>query len=278
MALSRNPESQPAIHPTAIIDPTARLAENVTVGAYAMIHAHAIVQEGNRIEAHAIIGPNTRIGKHNHIHPYAIIGTDSQDAKFQGEETGLIVGDHNIFREFVTINRATGQGSATRVGSHCRFLAYTHIAHNCVVEDGVIMANCAELAGEVHIEKNAILGGLVGVHQFCRIGRHSIVGACSKVTQDIPPFITADGHPARPRGINSIGLRRHQFSAEDIKKIKQAYKMIFRSGMRLEEALDVLEKQQGEMGAIQELVNFIRSSKRSIPRPRISNEEPEDFI
>ena len=193
------------VHPTAVVHPTARIAPDASVGPYAIIETETTIGPGCRIDAHAVVGPHTTLGARNRVHHHAVVGTDSQDGKFQGETSYLVVGDDNTFREFVTVNRATGEGKETRIGSRCRLLAYSHVAHNVVVEDDVILANCAEVGGECFIGHCAILGGLVGVHQFCRIGAHVIVGACSKVTQDILPYITADGHPRAPAGSQRRG-------------------------------------------------------------------------
>jgi UDP-N-acetylglucosamine acyltransferase len=268
MTKNSEPETGPRIDPKAIVSSSAKIAEDATIGAFAIIGENAEIGPGCRVEAHAVIGDNTRLGRGNHVHHYAIIGTESQDAKFQGEFTRLEIGDNNIFREFVTVNRATGAGKATRIGSNCRLLAHAHVAHNCALEDGVILANCAELAGEVVVEENAIIGGLVGIHQFCRVGRHAIVGACSKVTQDIPPYMTADGHPARPRGVNVIGMRRHRFPNESIDAVKQAYRILFLRGLLLREALEALKSEFPQSPEVGHLVRFIESTSRAVARPR----------
>lgn len=269
------PQAQPHIHPAAVVDPTASLADDVRVGPYAIVGPRAALGPGCVVEAHAVIGPLTTLGARNRVHHHAVVGTDSQDGKFQGEEAYLTVGDDNIFREFVTVNRATGQGKATRIGNGCRLLAYAHVAHNTVLEDGVILANCAEVGGECYIGRHAILGGLVGVHQFCRIGAHTIVGACSKVTHDILPCMTADGHPARPRGINAIGLRRHGFSEEAIAGLKDAYLELFARGHRFEEGLEILRAQQGNVPEVREILDFVAASQRGVARPRrLAEEDP----
>ena len=266
----------PAIHPTAVIDASARLADGVEVGPFAIIEAGVEIGEGSTIAGHAVIGQDTRIGRNNVIHHHAIVGTASQDGKWLGERTGLIVGDDNVIREFATLNRATGEGNVTRVGNRCRLLSYSHVAHNTVIEDGVVLANCAEVGGEALVEEGAIVGGLVAVHQRCRIGALSIVGAGSKVTQDVLPFITADGHPARPRGLNLIGLRRRGFSPEAVSHIKAAYRCLFRKGVRLEEALDALCRDHAESPEVMRMVEFIRSSERKIARPRGRGAEADE--
>jgi len=256
------------VHPTAIVDPSVHLPESVVVGPYAIIEADVEIGSDCHIEGHAVIGSGTRMGARNRVQHHAIIGTDSQDMKFGGEPTGLMIGDDNIFREFVTVNRATGKGSATRIGSGCRLLAYSHVAHNCLLGDGVILANCAELGGEVTIESHAILGGLVGVHQGCRIGAHAIVGACSKVSLDIAPYVTADGHPARPHGLNLIGLKRHGFDRETREVLKKAYHLIFLKGLLLQDAVAMLEVSWPNIAEVAHLIQFILGSHRGLARPR----------
>jgi UDP-N-acetylglucosamine acyltransferase len=259
---------QPLVHPTAIVDASSLLLDNVEVGPYAIIEANVVIGGGCRIAGHAVIGRGTRMGRNNHVHHHAIIGTESQDMKFHGEETALEIGDNNVFREFVTVNRATGKGKATRIGSGCRLLAYSHVAHNTVLEDGVVLANCAEVGGEVLVERHAIIGGLVGVHQFCHIGAHAMVGACSKINLDIPPYVTADGHPARPRGLNLIGLRRFRFAPEAIAALKTAYQILYRRGVRLSEALEILTREYAGFPEVMHMVQFIQNSRRKVARPR----------
>lgn len=263
------------IHPTAIVADSARLAEDVVIGPYAVIGEGVRMGSGCRVMAHVVIDAGAVIGVQNQFFPHAVIGTDSQDAKYQGEDTRLVIGDDNIFREFVTINRATGAGSQTRIGNHCRFLAYSHVAHNCRVENGVVLANCAELGGEVVVEQNAILGGLVGVHQFCHIGAYAIVGACSKVTQDILPFVTADGHPARPRGLNRVGLKRNGFSGEQVQALKQMYRLLFLKSLPMAESLKQIEGELGESEDVSRCLRFIQASQRKLSRPRGDQAEAE---
>jgi UDP-N-acetylglucosamine acyltransferase len=266
------------IHPTAVIDPSAELAEDVRVGPYAIVEAGSWIGAGCAVGPHAVIGRNVRLGRDNQISHHAVIGTESQDSKYRGEWTGLEVGDGNVFREFVTVNRATGEGKVTRIGSGCRLLAYSHVAHNSAIGDGAVLANCAQVGGEVVIEEAVILGGLVGVHQFCRVGAYAIVGACSKVTQDILPFVTADGHPARPHGLNLVGLKRHGFSEEVISTLKAAYHCLFRKGARLEEALETLSRDCERSPEIARIVEFIRSSQRKIARPRKRDHDLPDPV
>lgn len=265
----------PRIHPTALVHANAELHPSVSVGPYAIIEADTVIGADCTILAHAVVGAGTRMGKKNRLHHHAVVGTDSQDKKYQGGKTRLEIGDGNVFREFATANRGTAEGSATTIGNGCLFLASSHVAHNCVVEDGVIMANSAALAGEVTVGRHAVLGGLVGVHQFCRIGAYAIVGACSKVTQDILPFTMADGHPARPRGLNRVGLLRHGFSEDSLQRLKSVYKQIFRKSASLEEAIVFLEEKESLSWEAGLLLDFIRQSGRSLARPRSGQSDDE---
>lgn len=260
--------SVPSIHPTAVVDPSAQLAAGVQVGPYALIGPRVTIGEGSVIAGHAVIGSDAALGRRNIVHHHAVLGTDSQDRKFRGETTGLIAGDDNVFREFVSVNRATGEGKATRIGNGCLLLAYTHVAHNCVVGNEVILSNSVQIGGECIVEDYAIVGGLVGIHQFCRVGAYAIVGGCSKVTQDILPFLTADGHPARPHGLNLTGLRRRKFAPEVISILKKAYQRIFERGLLLQDALEGLARDYADCPEVQRLVAFASASRRNIARPR----------
>ncbi len=254
------------IHPTATIHPSAIIAEGAEIGAYVNIGEEVFIGEGTVIQHHTHIEKWTRIGKNNKIFPFVVIGTPPQDLFYQEEKTFVEIGDENIIREFSTIHRASGKEKVTRVGSHNYLMAYSHIAHNCVVGNYVVMANCASLAGHVEIMDHAVIGGLVGIHQFCRIGKLAIIGACSKVSMDVCPYLKADGHPLKIYGLNSIGLKRKGFSKETIKALKKAYRIIFRSSQALKESLQLLEKEEGDIKEIQELIGFIRTSKRGFHR------------
>jgi UDP-N-acetylglucosamine acyltransferase len=260
--------SAPIIHPTAVIDPSAQLAAGVQVGPYALIGPRVTLGEGCVIAGHAVVGSDAALGRRNIVHHHAVLGTDSQDRKFRGETTGLVIGDDNVFREFVSVNRATGAGKATRIGNGCLLLAYTHVAHNCVVGNEVILSNSVQIGGECVVEDYAIVGGLVGIHQFCRVGAYAIVGGCSKVTQDILPFLTADGHPARPHGLNLTGLRRRKFAPEVISILKKVYQRIFERGLLLQDALEGLTRDYADCPEVQRLVAFAGASRRNIARPR----------
>ena len=255
------------IHPTAIIDPSAQLAKDVEVGPYAIIGPNVRVGTGSRIGAHAMIDSWTDIGKDNHIYQFASVGAPPQDLKYGGEETHLKIGDRNRIREFATLHRGTADGGGlATVGSDCLFMAYSHVAHDCIVHDHVILANGATLAGHVEVEQHAIIGGLAAVHQFCRLGCHTMISGGAMVAQDIPPFTVAQGDRAKTVGLNLIGLKRRGFSEDTVRGLKQAYRLIFRSGQRLEQALDAIANDIDSSPELEHFVTFIKSSQRGIAR------------
>lgn len=255
------------IDPRAAVDPSARLAENVTVGAFAVIGAQVEIGAGSVIGPHAVIQGPTRIGRDNRIFQFASIGGMPQDKKYHAEPTWLEIGDRNSFFEFVTINRGTAQDRGkTSVGNDNWIMAYVHVAHDCQLGNNIILANNTTLAGHVSIEDWAILGGFTKVHQFCRIGAHSFTGMNVDITRDIPPYIMVSGTPVEPRGINSEGLQRRAFSAEQIRNIKNAYRVLYRSGLRLQEALAQLRALSATQPELTCLVKFLESSERSITR------------
>ncbi len=256
----------PAIHPTAVVDPAAIIGPATTIGAYSVIGAGVTLGEGCRVHNHVSISGPTQIGDGNEFYPFCSIGQRSQDLKYQEEPTYLEIGNHNTFREFVTANRGTAPGSATKIGSHGTFLAYAHIAHDCTVGNHVIFSNNGTLAGHVTVGDHAVIGGLSGVHQFCRIGDHAIIGGCTKIVQDVPPFLIADGNPAEVRGVNMIGLERRGFSAESIRELREAYKIIYRSNKNTAQALEQLREQFAKSDAVGTLISFITSSDRGIVR------------
>lgn len=255
------------IHSTAVIDKSAEIASGVEIGPYAVIGKGVIIGEGTKIGAHAVIEGPARIGRECRIFPFASIGSIPQDLKFRGEHTELIIGDRNTFREFVTVNRATaGGGGKTVIGSDGLFMAYSHIAHDCHIGDFVIMANAATLAGHITIEDHAIIGGLVAVHQFVRIGAYAMVAGFSGVSQDIPPYILASGNRTRLYGLNIVGLRRHGFNPETIAKLKMAYRILFRSGLPMSKAVEKVKKEIQGCVEVDHLISFIEGSKRGICR------------
>ncbi len=256
-----------ALHPTGIIHPTAELSDGVEVGPYAIIGEEVKIGSGCRVHAHAHIAPYTTIGPRCEIYPFASIGTLPQDLKFDGRRTETIIGTDNIIREFVTINRASvGGDGTTRVGDHNFLMAYTHVAHDCIVGSNVVMANGATLGGHVTVDDYAVLGGLCAVHQFARIGTHAHIGGGSMVANDIPPYVLAVGDRARLFGLNLIGLRRRRFPNEVLKALKECYRIVFRSGMLLGLALEEAERKLGQVAEVRIFVDFIRSSRRGITR------------
>ncbi len=255
------------IDPRAIIDPSARLAGDVVVGPWSIIGPDVEIDSGTVIGPHAVVRGPTRIGKNNRIFQFTSVGEECQDKKYAGEPTELVIGDHNVIREGVTIHRGTVQDSGiTRIGSHNLFMANAHVAHDCVIGDNVIMANNVAVAGHVHVGDWAILGGFTAVHQFCRIGAHVMCGAGSVVLKDIPAYVMANGNSAKPHGINAEGLRRRGFSAESISAIKRAYKVIYRQQLTLDKALEVLQQMALVTPALQPLIASLQDSSRGIIR------------
>ena len=253
------------IHQTAIIHPGAKLADNVSVGPYSIIGDNVEIGEGTVIESHVVIKGITSIGKNNHFYQFGSIGEDCQDKKYAGEPTRLVIGDNNVFRESVTVHRGTVQDSSlTQIGSNNLFMAYVHVAHDCIIGDDNILANCATLAGHVHMGDNIILGGMTAVHQFCKIGSHSFSGGGSVVLRDIPPYVMVGGNT--PHGINSEGLRRRGFAKETITEIRRAYKVLYRSGNRAQEAVLALNEMAQKTPEIQMLADFVANSSRGIVR------------
>jgi UDP-N-acetylglucosamine acyltransferase len=255
------------IHPTALVDPSAQLDDDVEVGAYAIIGADVVIGRGTRIGPHTLVQGPTEIGRDNRVFQFASVGEDPQDKKYGGERTGLKIGDRNVVRESATIHRGTLQGGGeTCIGNDNLFMAYSHVAHDCVIGDQVIMANAASLGGHVVIEDWAILGGFTIVHQFCRIGAHSFSAMGSVVSKDVPPYVTIDGHPAVPRGINSEGLKRRQFTSGQISAIRRAYRLLYLSNLKLGEATRALETLAEEEPVVGLITDFLSASARSIVR------------
>lgn len=254
------------IHPQAVVDPRAELADDVTVGPFAVIGPDVRIDSGTSVGPHAVIEGPTRIGRDNRIYQFVSLGTAPQDKKYRGEPTELIIGDRNLIREYCTFNRGTVQDLGyTKIGSDNWIMAYVHLAHDCVVGDHTIFANGATLAGHVTIEDYAILGGFTLVHQFVRVGAYAFTGMGSAVSRDVPPYVTASGNLAEPHGLNAEGLRRNGFAAEQIARLRRAYKTLYRSGLRLEEALGELRKDV-EHPEIARLLHFLEGSRRSIIR------------
>lgn len=255
------------IHPQSVIDPKARLDSSVSVGPFSVIGADVEIAAGTVIGPHVVIQGPTRIGRENRIHPFASIGGAPQDKKYAGEPTTLEIGDRNDIFESVTLNRGTAQDKGTtKIGSDNWLMAYVHVAHDCVLGDNVIMANNATLAGHVDIEDWAILGGFSKIHQFVRIGAHSFTGMNVDITRDVPPYVMVSGTPVEPHGINSEGLKRRGFTADQLRNIKNAYKVLYRSDLRLEEALQQLKILGETQPEVALMARFLEKSERSITR------------
>lgn len=254
------------IHPTAIIHPGALLGANCEIGPYCVIGEHVMLGDGCKLHSHVVVDGHTRLGKENEVFPFASIGLKTQDLKWKGGLTRTEIGDRNTFREYVTIHSATSDGEVTKVGSHNHILAYCHLAHNVTVGDYVIMSNVATLAGHVTVEDRAVIGGLAAVHQFCRIGKFAMIGGCSKVVQDVPPFMMADGNPAETRTINKVGMERHGVSEAAIAALKQCYRILFREGLTIPNALAKIEQEVPPLPEVAQLVAFVRSSERGISK------------
>ena len=255
------------IHPTAIVHPGARLADDVTVGPYAIIEDNVVIGRGCKVGAHAVIKPFVEMGEDNIIYQFASVGEIPQDLKFGGEETRLVIGSRNRFREFVTLNRATsGGGGVTTIGDDCFFMAYSHVAHDCNIGNNAVIANAVQIGGHVHVGEHAVIGGSCAIHQFCRIGEQSMIGGGSAVVQDVPPFVNATGNRAVLHGLNLVGLRRRGFSDGTVSALKKAYRLIFRSGLTLKDAKARVQAEVEDLPEVRRFVEFIESSERGICR------------
>jgi UDP-N-acetylglucosamine acyltransferase len=255
------------IHPTAIISPEATLAEGVEIGPYSIIGPDVHIGKNTVVGPHVVIESQTDIGEGNRISQFTSIGGPPQDLKYKGEPTRVKIGNFNLIKEYVTINRATIHDiGVTMIGDHNLLMAYCHVAHNCKLGNHVVMANVANLAGHIHVEDHAIIGGMTGIHQFTRIGAHCIIGGASAVTKDIPPFVTASGNFAKLYGLNLIGLKRRGFSEETIAALKETYRIIFRSSMLLADAIQKVEQEVADFPEIRQFIEFIRKSERGVCR------------
>ncbi|MGB1198498.1 MAG: acyl-ACP--UDP-N-acetylglucosamine O-acyltransferase [Thalassotalea sp.] len=255
------------IHELAIIETGAQIGKNVTIGPWTYISKDVVIGDNCHISSHVVINGPTRIGTGNRIFQFASIGEDCQDLKYAGEATELIIGDNNTFRECCTIHRGTIQDQGiTAIGSNNLFMAYTHVAHDCMVGSHCIMANNASIAGHVHVGDHAILGGMSGIHQFCHIGAHSFVAANSLVVKDVPPYVMASGDSAKPFGLNSEGLKRRGFAKDTISAIKKAYRMVYRQSLTVDEALTKIDNELVESSELAQFTDFIKSSSRGIIR------------
>lgn len=255
------------IHSTAIISASASIADDVEIGPYSIIGDHVEIGSGTKIDSHVVINGPTKIGKDNHIYQFASIGDDPQDKKYADEPTSLVIGDRNTIREFCTVSRGTTQGAGeTTLGDDNWIMAYCHIAHDCVVGSQIIMANNATLAGHVHLGDWAICGGFSGIHQFCRIGAHAFLGMFSSINRDVPAYTLVSGQPAAPKGINSEGLKRRDYSTDQIRNIKNAYRLVFRKGNKLSDAIAEIESVVDGQPELLLFLESLRSSERGIIR------------
>tara|TARA_B100000945_G_scaffold309312_1_gene300026 strand:+ start:74 stop:850 length:777 start_codon:yes stop_codon:yes gene_type:complete len=252
------------IHPTSLISQKAKIGNNVSIGPYCIIEDNVIIGDNTKIDSHTIIKQYSTIGKNSHIFAHCVIGEIPQDKKYSGEKSKLIIGDNTVIREFCTLNRGTRDSGITKIGNNCLLMAYVHIGHDCIVENDVILANGVQLGGHVLISDYAIVGGLTPVHQFCKIGAHSLVGGGLRVVQDIPPFIIANGQPLRFSGINALGLRRRKFTASQRTNIKKVYKIIYNSNHNKSQALKKIKKDLNIKNEVLVIVDFIENSSRGI--------------
>ncbi len=255
---------QMKIHPTAVIDPDAEIGAGCEIGPYCVVGAGVVLGKNCWLQHHVSLTGPTRVGEGNQFFSFASIGQRTQDLKYAAEPTYLEIGDGNTFREFVTVNRGTAPEAKTIVGSRNHFLAYCHIAHDCIVGNDVIFSNNGTLAGHVVVEDHVVLGGFTAVHQYCRIGRYAMTGGCSKIVQDVPSYMIADGNPARIRGINKTGLERHGFNADAMRALKEAYRILYRSHNNVAQAIEQMRAGVEDHPEIEHLLSFVTHSSRGI--------------
>ena len=256
--MSDQKQSHSLIHPTAIIDPSAELADDIEIGAYSVIGAKVKIDTGNKIASHVVINGPTEIGKDNIFYQFGSIGEAPQDKKYRGEDTRLEIGDRNVIREFTTLNRGTVQDrGATTLGDGNLIMAYVHIAHDCVLENDIILANNVALAGHVNIHSHAILGGFSLIHQFCTIGSYCFTAMNSVISKDVPPFLMVSGHMAKPHGLNTEGLKRHGYSSEAIKSIKSAYKALYRTNLTMDDAITEINELATNCNELKLMTDFL---------------------
>jgi UDP-N-acetylglucosamine acyltransferase len=264
------------IHPTAVIHPSAELASDVTVGAYCVVGEHVVVGRGTAIESHVVIEPYTHIGEDCQIRQCAVLGGPPQDRKFRGERSYLIIGDRNIIREFVTIHRATGEGEATRLGDDNMIMAYCHIGHNCLLGSGISMANQVGISGHCLVEDRVVFGGIVGLHQFVRIGKFAMIGGMSKVVTDVPPFIMADGRPAEVTTLNVLGLRRAGLPPRIRASLKQAFRLLYRSSLNLTQGIAAVYNEVEPSEERDYLLEFLTNIRRGYAGRQNDPNRPRD--
>ena len=261
------------IHETAVVYPGARIGKNVEIGPYSVIGENVEIGEGTVIGPHVVITGWTSIGRDCKIYQFASIGEEPQDLKFAGEKSYVFIGDRTKIREGATVHRATGEGEETRIGNDCLLMAYTHVAHNCIVGNHVIMSNAATLAGHIIVEDRVVIGGLSGVHQFVKIGRNAMIGGASKVVQDVPPFMIADGHPAKVAGLNSVGMSRAGVPKEARRELKKAYRILYKNGLSLDQAIAMMEQELEAYEEVEHFLRFLRNAERGICRTRRDSSE-----
>ena len=254
------------IHSTAIIEDGAQIGDECKIGPYCVIGPNVTLGSGCNLHSHVVINGRTEIGEGNEFYPFCSIGLKTQDLKWKDGRSGTEIGSNNTFREYVTVHSATGDGDVTVIGSHNNLLAYTHVAHDCRLGDHIIMSNVGTLAGHVIVEDRAIIGGLAAVHQFCRIGTMSIIGGCSKVVQDVPPYMMADGNPASTRALNKEGLKRNNITDETQSALKQAYKILFRENLTMAVAAEKVRSEVADSPQLDHLLSFVESSERGIAK------------
>lgn len=256
--------SRVQIHPTAIVDPSAQLGDDVEIGPWAIVGPNCTVGNGVQLSARATLERNVKLGDRVHVGIGAILGGDPQDLKYRGEETWVEIGEDTAIREYATINRATSHSVTTRVGKGCFLMSYVHLAHDCELGDSVIISNGTQLAGHVHVEDKAIISGLCAVHQFARIGKHSFIGGCSRVSQDVPPYVRAVGNPIKLFGLNSVGLQRSGFDDGVVKALKQAYRFCFRSDLNLSQGIEKARAEMEVLPEVDHFLTFIEASQRGV--------------
>lgn len=254
------------IHPTAVVADGAVIGDGVEIGAYCVIGPHVKIGAGTTLMPHVVVDGRTSLGAGCRVFPFASLGTQTQDLKFKGGTTYVEIGDNTTLREYVTVNSGTEDGEVTRVGSSCTLLAYSHVAHGCRVGNGVIMSNAVQLAGHVIVEDFVVIGGISGVHQFVRIGTMCMVGGCTKIGQDLPPYLLADGNPASVHGLNSIGLKRRGVSDDAASTLKKAYKIVYRDGLVLRDAINVIKSDLPPCAELDRFIGFLAESERGILR------------
>jgi len=254
------------IHPTAIVSKKAKLTDGIEIGPYTIIGDNVVIGKGTKIHSHCVVEGNTAVGSGCEIFTGAVVGSRPQDLKYKGEKSSLEIGNNNIIREYCTLNPGTGEDGKTIIGNNNLLMAYSHIAHDCVVGNNCAIANNGTLAGHVTIEDKAVIGGLVAIHQFVRIGTLSIIGGCSKVVQDIPPYSTCDGHPARIYGLNLVGLKRSNSAQESIEKLDKAFRILFNSGLAVKHAVEKVKEEVAPCKEVSYLINFIKDSQRGLSR------------